>query len=126
MGTMLLRGEGKHWKLLDLAPKWLDGPKGRLRLGLSFRCPAHHEAHRLCLWFENPGDHGPPADAPRHYWREGDTWARVTVLGPDDERAISFPGHWRGWLIEGELHPSRFVPSGLDPSVDYGSPTRRR
>jgi hypothetical protein len=120
MGMLVLRSGGKYWPLESLAPRWLDAP-GRTRVGLSFRCPAHGN-HRLCLWFENPLDHGPPVDAPRHCWREGEDFQGLTVLGRDDERALAFPGHWRGWLVEGELHPSRFIPAAPDPAVDYGAP----
>lgn len=100
-----------------LRPKWLAEP-GREHMGLELDCPSHPDApHRLRIWFENPGDGGPPspsAHPPRLAWlASACDFDELTVVpsGTAPYRPLEV-GHWSGWLIEGEISEARIVGIG--------------
>lgn len=83
-------------------------------MGVSFLCPGHVGTdHRLELWFLNPadGEHPLPSwamaarEVPRVYRRYGHALDELTLTIPGDQMGnpIDVPGHWRGWVYDGEV-----------------------
>lgn len=107
-GVLMVKG-GRP--LADLRPEWIS-PAGREMVGVTFACPTHPHSHRLCLWFDNPGDGGPSISNRVLYWREGEELEHLTLVGIDNDPAIDISGHWRGWIIEGWAYSSALV-SGI-------------
>lgn len=80
-------------------------------MGLEFDCPGHDQKHRVAIWFENPGDGGPPMGLPGQgnaglYWLAvccDLDWLTVIPRNGCGGQAIVLRGHWTGWLVDGHL-----------------------
>lgn len=96
--------------LTSLQPAW-EAEEGRHRMGISLQCPRHPwEEVRPLLWFDNPGDGGPPMDGAQVtalHVEEPEGFESLTLLpsgsAPYDCVRI---GHWRGWVADGALTES--------------------
>jgi hypothetical protein len=89
-------------------PEWLSaGERHRYQMGMAFTCPTHGEPCRLEVWFANPADGDGPIHGKPLYWRYGAMLIELTVsTSPSSqfERALTFPGHWIGWIAEGRVY----------------------
>jgi hypothetical protein len=105
-------------RLSDFQPQWLAVGEGRSEMGVSLLCPGHWplwdpRAHRVRLWFSNPGDGGPPLpvqellreDFRTLYWRSGDELDHLTISGHHgDGEPLELGSHGAFWVIEGQVY----------------------
>jgi hypothetical protein len=94
-------------------------------MGVEFNCPSHPPEgdtdHRLRLWFANPtdGDEHIALDEleaemyPRLLYRTGHRLENITLtpVGGHAGDVISVPGHWKGYVLEGEVFDSVTLPA---------------
>lgn len=83
-------------RLADLEPRWWASEE-RYGMGFSFICPCGC-GHRLPIAIDPPLDEGRASHAVLCWKRSGDTFETLT-LEPD----VNVPGHWRGWIRDGEM-----------------------
>lgn len=90
---------GRIRRLGALSPDWVS-PPGRMGLGLSLDCPGHGPPCKITLLFSNPVDGWRQLDGDDIplYWREGSGLESLTIVG-----RIDVPGHWSGFIDDGEL-----------------------
>ena len=88
-------------RLADLDPGWFSTESGRRGQGIHFLCPHCKNTHIIVL-FSNPIDGGPASigeDLCKPRWlRTGDTFDTLTI-----SPSINSPGHWHGWVKNGEV-----------------------
>lgn len=86
-------------------PRWMHGDTPlRYGLGCSIDCPHHGPPCRLEFWFVVPCDGGGPVAGKKLWDRVGSALIELTVYPMGGvHQPIDVPGHWRGYIVHGEV-----------------------